>query len=331
MGLFRNTSGRTGEDIATEVISYMLASPQAYIPFQKLFFNRVLHKPLSSVELQVETTTQPSSEYGRPDFIILAGNSVIVVETKLGAYLSGDDQLTRYCQIFQKDDVLRGYFPAIEPNTVTERILAMLAPRTTIELSLAATDRHCKQQFSRDFLQWCSQQGIAFVPLPWEDVLTDLDVRDSLQHELFLFVRDFINQELNEDETMILKDKNVPTALNKLFNMIADIRDHLATQGFRTGRMGQSYNYYGFTIETEAFSCWFGYFLPIWGKYGTPVFLQVEQEWIKTEKDKILGKLRDNGFDREEVHQFVRPFPVDSIAGWKQDLVELLSQLSGGQ
>lgn len=330
MGLFRNTGGRTGEDIATEVVSYMLGSQQAYIPFQKLFFNRVLQKPKSSAELQVKTTTQLPSGHGRPDFIILAGNSLIIVETKLGAYLSGDDQLARYCNIFQEAKLLRDSLD-IEPDMIASRVLVLLAPRRTIELSQLATDKYCRQESGVDFQQWRNQQRIEFVELAWEDILTDLDDRDSLQHELFLFVRDFINQELNEDEKMILKEKNVPAALNKLFNTIADIRDHLFAQGFGRGRMSQSYNYYGFEVKTEAFTSWFGYFLPIWEKYGTPVFLQVQESLIKKEKDEILRKLRGYGFEKDEQEQFVRPFPVDSIDSWKQDLVGLLSQLSGNQ
>jgi len=336
MGLFRNTSGRTGEDIATEVISYMLDPQQAYIPFQKLFFNRVLQKPQSSAELKVKTTTQLPSAHGRPDFIVFAGtdNSLIIVETKLGAYLSGDDQLARYCKIFQEAKLLRDSLD-IEPDMITKKLLALLAPSRTIELSKQATDKYCRQESGVDFQQWLSQQGIEFVKLAWEDILTYLDDWDSLQHELSLFVRGFINQELNEDEKMILKNKNVPAALNKLVNVINDIRLHLQAQGqvqgFTPGRMSQSYNYYGFTVENEAFSCWFGYFLPIWEKYGTPVFLQVQEDWIKKEKDEILRKLRDNGFDKDEQEQFVRPFAVDSIDSWKKDLVGLLSQLSGSQ
>ncbi|NIN01204.1 MAG: hypothetical protein GTO24_24860 [candidate division Zixibacteria bacterium] len=329
MSLFRNTSGRTGEDIATEVISYMLDQQQAYIPFQKLFFNRLFQKPCSSDELGVETTTQPSFEDGRPDLIILTGNSMIVVETKLGAYLSGDDQLTRYCGIFQNENVLRRYFPGLELDTITDKRLAMLAPSKTIERSVEATDRRCKHEFGKDFLQWCREQGIKFVRLPWEDVLTDLDVRNSLQHELALFVRDFINQELNEDEKMILKDKNVPAGLRKVINTIGDIRDHLGAQGFTTGRMSQSYKYYGFEVKTPAFTSWFGYFFTIWEKYGTPVFLQIQENLIKKEKDEILKKLRGKGFEKDEQEQFVRPFAVDSVDSWKQDLIHLLLQLSG--
>ena len=277
LSLFNNVSGRSGEDIATEVISYMLFSSQDYIPFQKLFFNRILNEPLSSSQLQVETITQATFACGRPDLIILTDDTLIVVETKLGAYLSGDDQLIRYCKVF-KDHTLRNFFPFIELENITKHVLIFLAPRSTAELSIAVCNRISKQNNGMGFKKWCKQQHIEFIPLPWEDVLSDLDKKNSLQNELILFVESYIYQELTEEEKMILKDEKVPIALNKLFNTINDVRNHLSSKGIKTGRLGQSYSYYGFSIENETLSCWFGYFLPIWEKYKTPVFLQVKEE-----------------------------------------------------
>lgn len=124
---------------------------------------------------------------------------------------------------------------------------------------------------------------------------------------------------------MILKDENVPSALNKLFNTIYDIRNYLASKEIKIGRLGQSYNYYGFQIESETLSSWFGYFLPIWEKYKTPVFLQVREEWIKGEKGEVFKKLKKIGFSQEPNHEFILPFSIDSIATWKEDLTNILS------
>jgi len=52
---------------------------------------------------------------------------------------------------------------------------------------------------------------------------------------------------------------------------------------------------------------------------------------INKEKDEILRKLGDYGFEKDEQEQFVRPFSVDSIDSWKQDLIELLRSLGGSQ
>ncbi len=126
---------------------------------------------------------------------------------------------------------------------------------------------------------------------------------------------------------MILKDENVPSALNKLFNTINDTKNHLASKGIKVGGLGQSYSYYGFQIESKILSSWFGYFLPIWEKYKTPVFLQVREEWIKEEKGEVLKKLKKIGFRKDPEQEFVLPFSIDSIATWKEDLTEMISNL----
>ena len=178
-----------------------------------------------------------------------------------------------------------------------------------------------------DFTKWCNQQNIEFMVLPWEDVLSDLDTKNSLQNELHLYVESYIYQELTAEERMILKDENIPIALNKLFNTINDVRNHLASKEIKIGRLGQSYNYYGFSIENETLKCWFGYFLPIWDKYKTPIFLQVREEWIKSEKAEVMKKLKELGIKQEPEHEFVLPFSIDSIATWKEDLMRILANL----
>lgn len=327
MSLFINISGRTGEDIATEVVSYMITSPTTYVPFQKLFFNRILKKADNSAVLQVVTFTQQSFSAGRPDLIILTSDALIIVETKLGAYLSGDDQLIRYCKVLQEDDIVRRYFPLTHSERVKKKVLVLLAPKTTISLSVAATNQLCYKKFGMTFQKWRTMQGIDFVRLPWEDVLDDLDKRDSLQNELFLFVRGFINQGLNKDEKMILKQVDVPRALSKVFNTITNIRNSLNSKEIKTGRIGQSYNYFGFDIELTELSIWFGYFLPIWEKYKTPIFLQVRREWFRADEGKILRALQELGFEQEERHEFILPFPVDSIDKWEKELLGLISKL----
>lgn len=330
MSLFKNIIGRGGEDIATEVVSYMLASEKEYIPFQKLFFNRVLGIPASSTQLHAETTTQPSFEVGRPDLIILTKETLIIVETKLGAYLSGNDQLIRYCELFRNIGILRSYFPFIEPEDISRKLLVFLAPRTTIGLSIQLSNKISKKENKVDFEKWISQQGIEFVPLPWEELITDLDFRDSLQNELFLHVNVYVGQELSKEEKMILKDPNVPNAINKVINIIVDIRDFLISKGLKTGRFGQSYNFYGFFIEDENVSCWFGYNLQVWAKYKTPVVLQVREKWIKKNKAGILNKLKKFDFETESSSEFLLPFPVGRIENWKQDLKEVLSVIFSG-
>ncbi len=325
MSLFKQIGGRSGEDIATEVVSFMLASMQDYVPFQKIFFHRILGTLESSAQLQAETTTQPSSDIGRPDLMILTKDALIIIETKLGSYLSGNDQLIKYCELFKKPKALRDYFPFLDPGDIKKKILVLLAPRTTIELSIKLSDRICKDKFGKNFISWMKQQGLKFVPLAWEDIIADLDHRDSLQNELMLFVNNYINQELTEEEKMILQDPKVPSAINKIINIVIDIRDYLMAKGYEMGRMGQSYNFYGFIIETENASFWFGYYLQVWGKYKTPVVLQLYEKRIKGNKSEIMERIKKLGFEKESATEFILPFSVDRIDTWKQDLFEILS------
>lgn len=70
MGLLSKISGRIGEDIATEVLAYLLSIENANVPFQKLFFLRVLGNTKTSLDLEAEVATQTSFAVGRPDCVV---------------------------------------------------------------------------------------------------------------------------------------------------------------------------------------------------------------------------------------------------------------------
>lgn len=329
MSLFRDVSGCGSEDIATEVVAHLLSQEHAHVPFQKLFYQRVLKMTKSSDQLEASILTQPSLECGLPDFAILTSEALIVGETKLGAFLSGDSQLVRYCEPLENPGELLRLFPAERPSELKTKTLVLLAPAVTIELSLEATNRLCRERFGQDFAAWRDKSGIQFVGLPWEELVTDLDSRDSLQDELRILVGDFIRQELTKEERMILEDKTVPAALEKLFELIGDMRDHLTAMSFRAGRLSQSYNYYGFPVKLEGLRPWFGYFLSLWKTHGTPVFLTVRDEWINnSQRNQVVEKLTRNGFVRDATEHFVRPFSTDRIGKWKEDLTGLLENLA---
>ena len=110
MSLFNNIDGKCGEDITTEIIAWMLRSNNYFTPFQKLFYSRILNRIQNSTQLHAEIVTQPSTVIGRPDMIINTLDSVIIIEIKLGAYLSGDDQLLRYCEVFYNESFLNERF-----------------------------------------------------------------------------------------------------------------------------------------------------------------------------------------------------------------------------
>jgi hypothetical protein len=143
-------------------------------------------------------------------------------------------------------------------------------------------------------------------------------------------VKDYINQELTQEEKMILQNPQIPSAINKLFNFIDELRNHVSANKLDVGRMTQSYNYYGFYIEAEKIRLFFGYFLPLWENFKTPIFLHILEDWIKeNNKDNIKKILKDNFFIFEKGHHFIRPFKIDSIESWKDELIDILQLIIG--
>jgi hypothetical protein len=328
MSLFDNLSGRSGEDISTEVLAHFLSSEDRFVPFQKLFFNRVLNNPLSSTQLHIETQTQAAFEVGRPDMIVLAGENIIVLENKLGSYLSGDDQLLAYCEVFEDNSYLRSHFPLIDFGTVKNRHLVFLAPNRIIELSRSASDKACRNQKEISFEHFLREKNITFLTLPWEELLGYLDLANSLQFELYLFVRNYLNQELTQEEKDMLQNPQVPSGIIKLFKSVDDIKNTVSAKGWNVGRTSQSYLYYGFYIEAKKTKLFFGYFLPLWENYRTPIFLQVRKEFIKPENSANFEKLlKDSAFVYDKEHEFIRRFKIDSIESWKDELINILQAI----
>ncbi len=125
---------------------------------------------------------------------------------------------------------------------------------------------------------------------------------------------------------MILQNQQVPVALEKLFAKVRTMRDAFEVVNYRATRIGQSYNYYGFNIEHEHFSLWFGYVLPLWSQFKTPVFLQVRSDWIKANHEPISAALRE-AFQWIDLHQHVMPFELSQEHEWEQKLSTVLSVL----
>ena len=134
-------------------------------------------------------------------------------------------------------------------------------------------------------------------------------------------------------EKDLLRDTVVPTALEKLFKKVTTIRDSLTVDGFVPGRLGQSYNYFGFTAEHKCVSPWFGYSLRDWAIHATPVFLQLRKKWIKTGEEQVLNIARESGFTYDERAEWLLPFQASEIETWDLLLREVLTKLavaSGG-
>ena len=337
MSVFGRTSGLRGEDTSTEILAYMLSPDQRsaphhrhFVPFQKLFFLRICGTAKSSADLGAEVATQKVFAAGTPDALILTEDSVILVENKLGSHLSGSNQLIRYMDALTDDAGLAQAFPTFEPGRIARRLLVLLAPRSIVCASVRESEERALKDSGKTFAQLCSDSRVAFMPLEWEDLAGDLDMDDALQRELVLYVQDYIDQEMTMSEKEALKNTDVPAALEKLFRRVAGMQSQLTAEGYTPGRLGQSYNYYGFAIEHDALKLWFGYSLPQWGVYGTPVLLQIREEGMKGERAPVVEAVRRIGFVKDDKLEWVLPFKVDEMESWLDRLQDALTGIAEG-
>jgi len=332
MSVFRRTNGLTGENTSTEILSYLLDPlntglvGSSFVAFQKLFFNRLLGRPLDSQSLQVEIHTQSGFLKDRPDAALVADDALIVIENKLGSYLSSNDQLLRYAGMFDRLTEFRKVFPLLQPDRIKAKVLVFLAPSRALELGVHTTE---EQLSDETFPAYCKERGIRFLPLAWEDLLTDLDRSNALQNELYLYVEEYIDRELTMKELELLRNMNVPSALEKLYSLVAQIQGHVQTKGFQPSRIGQSYLFYGFTTELGSASLWFGYSQPTWLRYETPVIAQLRESSLKCEKGPVLDCIRDTGFKQDAELEYVLPFGLDDVANWSNKLVSVLEAIRG--
>jgi len=328
MPLFQSLAGHVGENVSTEILCHMLATPNFFTSFQKLFFLKIFEKPVSTQNVKLEIVSQTSFSKGRPDFICLAGDSLVIFENKLGADLSGPDQLIRYAELFTDSKQFKKYFPLVSLDEIKNFFLVLISPRRRIEASIRDSDLECRRIHKIDFLSFCNQRKIKFVQIAWEDILSDLELSDPIQFELTEFVSDFLDFEFLESEKMIMKDQEFPKALKKVFTKISSIKSQFALDGFETTKIASSYNYMGFSIFHQDLQFWFGYFLTLWENCSTPVFLQVREGWIKNRREEILKKMQGSSFFQDKKEGFVLPFSIDSISEWKTILDQNLFEIT---
>lgn len=328
VNVFSKTSGLTGENVSTEVLCHILSSTQNHRSFQKLFYYRVFGVLETTSAIDMELYTQVRfGDLGQPDIVCLSKDALIIIENKLLSGLSGSAQLAHYADLMTKEDILAGALHLPPPLGIHTRYLVVLCPAHILPGVLRDTSEHVRAEgLASDFDAYCSSKEVIFRTLTWETVIADLETGDSLQRELHDYVFSHLMEPLTKEELMILQNQEVPVALEKLFAKVRTIRDAFEVVNYRAARIGQSYNYYGFTIEHEYFSLWFGYTLPLWSQFKTPVFLQVRSDWIKANHERISTALR-HVLKWDEQHQHVMPFELSQEPEWEQKLSTTLSIL----
>jgi len=331
MSLFKRTNNLSGENTSTEILVYFLEVGNNFIPFQKLFLQKICGKPLSSGQLNLEIYTQLLFVEGRPDIILITNYSIVFIENKLGSYLSGNDQLIKYAKILADLESHHEVFKQssiFDINKIENKYLVLIAPQNIILASERSTNEIVAMECDLSFQKYCADRNIIFETISWEDILQDLDLSNSLQNELYLYVKDYINQGLTMEDKSILTNDKFPVALDKLFNLMFSIRDSVDVQSFKVGRMSQSYKYFGFTIEHQSLSLYFGYFLPLWSQFRTPIFLQIREAYIKNNNDLILKFIQESNFIRDSNHEYILPFKIEECENWVSELNRVLEGLT---
>ena len=178
MGVLEDIQGKTGEDVSTEILAHFLSQEEGIAPFQRLLFSHILGRSLSSEELDLQIRTQVDlGNIGKPDLVMLLGNgeTLVILENKLGAYLSGETQLLRYAEAFKKEKEIKRNFSLSISADVNKKVLAFLAPRKAIDISLLVTDNVLKKKCQADFKTYLHDNNIEFRTIEWEQVIGWLD------------------------------------------------------------------------------------------------------------------------------------------------------------
>jgi hypothetical protein len=213
--VFNYTEGLSSEDLTTEILRYILVSPE-FAPYQRLFYSRLF----SSVEpTQLKSTddygfsvsTQVSyDKYGRPDLIIENENRLVVIENKFYAEFTNDDQIRRYFQFL------------CSTTNFEEKFLILL----TIKDRSDYYYNRILQQFSKDlpepslqaFDTFTAQNNIIFRILSWDDLLEDFDSPEFLITNLknYIYGKFIKSSTLDDDELKLVQGSEVPKLFEDL-------------------------------------------------------------------------------------------------------------------
>lgn len=319
MNLFEALEGRRSEDLATQALAFVLESP-AFRELQRLFYERILQDRLllCSRSRQFRVATQESDpRLGRPDLKIEGEETLILLENKLSALFSGGDQLRRYVEILENAGRATRVLVLVCPGHLRSRYqhdaLSQFTEGETPFLSFEALQDHLRTK------------GITLLVVPWEEVLRILDSGHVLVSELMAFLRErfLVHIQISRQEVQRIMDSEIPVLLQKILAMVDRIKGEIGQQDIEVGRSSQSINVYGFNLTRGGYHFWFGYFLPEWRQYGTPLFLQSNPHWGVRVPDE--ARLLQVGFIRDERCGLLLPVRLE--AGEETALGAVVSQL----
>lgn len=310
-------AGLSSENLTTEVLRYILEN-DAYKIYQKVFFNYLFDddKNLDSSGYSFTITTQGHYKDGIPDLLIENDNYAIIIENKFYAPYSGGNQISNYINILNKE------FRHIENRTV---YLLTIRARLEYYKKLVQEDVGKLSEKEKD--------GVDVKFIIWEELLRRFESGDFIISHLTEYIKKKFLYEIKfkKEELELLSNENVPAALDKLYTSISKLRDLIdGDEQFKVGRIGQSYNYYGFMIESKYYKVWFGSALTLWREKIngtlTPLHMQYRMIWVK---DLLVTEqmLKEVGFTYNNLEEWVRPFKADLINEPEKLKLEILCVL----
>lgn len=323
--IFKNISNLSSEDIATEVLKHLLSNSK-YSQFQKLFYNRVIGQFSTTAELSFELNTQLTfGSKGRPDLIIYNDEYFILIENKLGSGLSRDNQLLDYGEILNqlKKYEIKKDFLTNDFNSVGKKYLVLLAPKQKIILAEKIT---LNQIQHNTLCKYFKSLNVSYISINWESIMSDIGTNDTFQLELKNFINDYLHEELTKMDIKLLKEPNLPTAIEKIFSYVSQTRDKLDHPSFKNGRMSQSILSYGFYIKHKYFKLWFGYNLPLWNSICSPVVLQIRRGWISSKDDEILNIIKTLNFNYDNNSEYILKIELDNYDYWHKDIYNIIDK-----
>jgi len=287
--------GLGGEDVTTEVLSYILTN-ERYDKIQSKLLERVLliSKPN---KLDFQTQTQKTFKEGRPDIVIEGNDIITLIENKFYANFSNDDQITRYIEILENNY-----------NDYSVRKLIVLTVRNRSSYLM----KEIKRQLNTNNIETkFAEYNIVFSMIYWEDILEVIKNFDQITFELDNFIYENYIREtiINEHEKIMINNNEIPQLLEKVWNSIIFSRDYLMEYGFSTSRMSQSRTTLLYYVEFSWGRVCIQLFIHFWKKYNSPFVVQIMNDWKTKRKD--ISSLVSIGFTRDEEYDYIYPIPID--------------------
>ena len=314
--LFLRTAGLFLENLTSEILRCIL-SDENYEIYQRIFFNYLFknNDNKSTFDYGFEIFQE---RYGSeiPDIVLKTDNEIIFIENKFYAPYVGGNQISRYIKVL---------------NTRFQN----LSKKSIYLLTIKKRQNHYHELIAYDVSKNLGEKERIDVKfIFWEEILGLFKSNDFLIQNLNRYIQDtfLLSVTFSEKEMEMLKEKDLPHALNNLYRSIDQIRNELSQRREDKIRASQSFQYYGFYIELEKIGLYFGYFFPLWlnppdKSNVTPIYLQVKGRNIKPQGPKLdESTLQICGFIKTQIDdEWVKPFNLDLLKNIS-DFVETLNR-----